>query len=1514
MNAHQANLVVGGQRASGSTKRSNQTNSTLTIGTPHPRLGARLTARSPVSNTFAAHLNDVQSAAAVTGISSAPNTVHSRESREAVAPVKTISADPFMVTLWFHEMQSSHSDFIISRSTFPTGVTSGQVYGISLPETADSASTLVYFSITPSVFKDKTDNDDFQDDHNDDAEAPPVDSQHPATTQKPRYQLSLLANPLRHILDVAPRSVVSVALVPDTSNITADSIEIFVKDVNTARDTMWAFSSSLVNTCVYAGQRLTFLGSRSGVVRYIYRKGEPITSAYIGADTNIVYRSESARLMVLIQLSREMWNFQETGEIMFHKLVNSLLPEIFKRWRQRDTHHSITITLFASVDITDILWLSLKGGERPESRNDYFRVVVDQVSIQLWETIMANLRLEFANFKRDVLVRRVKGSEQSRLDGELLPSVKGNILEALNLSLVNGYDTTKNLDLKHSINHYIVITPGTGLFDVDYDLMIETSRKMAVLDAGLDIVCLSQPPLHVVPLMRYLDPLDKSVRHCVPNWCDISFYGLQSTSKSHWIPHCKMYELQMMGIVDNELKDVSVKRYSKPSHSKSMIEAMAIYDDDLFKTANQFDDSAQSSGSASSSPRPISPASLTATSLANNNASLSLISRASILPFSTVAASKSSVVPATPSVMGTVTNTPNDVSALSALYQLNKAGDDKKLQNSSRGVSRSTSLRGTPLIKAEIQPKQLPASQGVKTIQVEDFNATGLLKSTQLAIPVLNLAGSKSSQRTFRRGKAVKPEVEDVATKHELCDRYFTRVDNPSRQLDTRQLTSNYFNRWRGVFPRFARLKLVKWRSFLAPAGLPNITDVFPLPHELDTQYTFRTYTVMLNFDNYIGFKSNFALLVAMMQLRLVAGFQICCGINVRNVEQDRQNDGNLAGLIKHFPTVETLGTVAYMSSDREIHRLFYDYNGNVMVQSYRRSLDLFPKVSHLRSKPYHPLIRTRYADEYLPAQVDPLVLEPKSYNWNRIDQILSGFEEDIQDALMEFHMMKFVVVPAEISQNTYTVSNENLSNEEIRMEGLRKLTAMIEKGKASNLKSGSLKSAPRGPVSSPEIVFYTGNLFEFLERGAETYNIHGSGPNRSPVIKNLMKSIDLAQLAVEMQGANGLHLVDRIWHFKRHLNCFVGSELVLWLVESFGDISSREEATQYAQGLMDQSLFKHVTGRHGFLDGYYFYAFENGRIEKSENGETTAAWFKTTKSGHSKRETENQPDGLSALVTDVRANPQRAGNEKQSPLSSPLDGPAKCGKIILSTAVKYDVDPTKKSYRPEIVTIHYDRVHNPDHCYHIRLQWLNTTAKLIDDTIINFSRVCERYGLKLIETPWKELCKIPETSPFHLFVDLRLDVDPWKTPEFAIPEILGVSKFYYHSFFLKKCGFMLDNRLTSFFLKSSIEIGYSWGEPTFKYAQYIHRTGLYYVELREDGGFFLAPNNIHLARPHSTMSTSKGEFDQNKRKVINSQRVMLAFRRACQNASLLFEIFNEAKLAWKSVTTECELAPVEDV
>lgn len=1373
---------------------------------------------------------------------------------------------------------------------------------------------------------------------------------------KSNFQVSLLSNPLQSLLDLPPRSLAHIQVV-DPRSVEADTVEVFIKDVSLSRDSMWSFSLQLVGSCVYTDKRLSYLDSRCGVVKCIYKNGRRVFSGYIGEKTDVIFRSESSKLIFLVQLSREMWHFEETGEILFHKLVNTLFPKIFQKWRDKGTHHSITIVLFTSVDLTSVPWTSFGQGERPSTRRDFFRVVVDQVNIFHWDRIMANLRLEFANFKRDIMLKTSNG--KFLMEGDSLPSVKGNLLEAINLGITIVTDRFKNTDLKHSLNSFVVVTPGTGLFDVDYNLMAETSRKMLSLDAGLDIVCLSQPPLHIVPLFRYKDPnKGGEVSHCVPNWCDISFFKDLALKTSQWIPRCKIYELQMMGVMENEVNDLEIERFQAIKGAKSVIEAMDVYDKDVFAPVVKPKEYAHSEISVthphqlSNLSQLISSKDIKEKELTNpkNNkhklnekkkevtedakvklkrsssslipsfdfSSLSLMWKGTTNNRSTSAANS---VDVSTTAMGTVTNTGSDSAALNTLYSLkNQDLDTTALQpplqmlnsflspvvTNSSGTSTPKSKRSftpIPIAKSSrdylTQPRLIPKD--------EIFGPSELLGTSpkKEAIDQAMRKISNPDSKTF------KSEAKDKAA--ELpSDLLWTVVANPSKEMHSDILAFLRLSRWNGVFPPNIKRRSVKWRSFQSPAALPIVTTVFPSSRELNSNYTFQIYDVLLSPDNDLHLETNMELFREMVQLRLLLGFQICWGDKVKEVEGDRKNGGNPEHLIKHLNSngLVPFGSLIYLSYDDELHRINIDFNGNLNVQLYRRIESIIPTnpASSLGSvnykiKPYDPLIRTRYADEYSISKIDAIKRTPQKYNWNQFDQLLAGFEEAMPEDQRSFHKMKFVVMPSEISKNAVYISNEKLSDEEIRLEGLRKLIAIIEKGKyrkGASLLAGR-KLARKKEEILPEINFYTGNLYDFLveqEDGNDFLNGSHNSRNNEGSSRFSRNDFTLNQLAQELQGQNGLNLVDRTWHFKVHPHCFLGNELVSWLIENFQEIDSREEGTEFGQELKVMGLFKHVESRHGLLDGHYFYEFEDDYIDKAYKSARSGGWFNRSRSSMNTLEQSTNNNDNGSIKSPVVEQSSRFGGELEK-TSSIENANTERKSFHLSSSVQFNVDPLKKSFKPEIVTVHYDKVHNPEHCYHIRLQWLNTTAKFIDETITNWSRFCDRYGLKLVETPWDELCTIPEANPFHLFVDIRLELDPWTDPEFSESSILKENKFYFHLYLLSKSGFLLDNRLPNFLRKDDIDITYSWGKPVFKYAQYIHGTGTYIVELRDNGDLFLAPNNVHLTRQRTTAGATPDKDANLKLKTHDAQKVMLDFRRTCTDKNILRGIFSQALQDW---------------
>lgn len=1506
---HRATMVTGGKRAAPS-KSDNDLSSYLRQKSPQPTPIGRMSANQ--STLVVGNMNSTGSTLIVgkhkvTAVSGTNNehrsftdpilqlkqhrmghiksTSHNDTSRETngvssfklPSPLMEGAHEPVQMTAWFHESRTYEQDVMIDRGALP-GLTVGNLYEIE-PVKKDSASK----APKKFVFIVKQENILSKDGSS------TVNAAAGSKT-KANVQISLLSN-LQKLLDIPPRSSVQVKLISDVSAAEIDTVEIYLKDVNFSRDSQWSLSSTMVGTCCYVDQRVSFLGNRIGSVKSIFKDGRKLFSGYIGSNTSIIFRSESAKLVFLVQLSREMWHFEENGEIMFHKLVNTLFPQIFKKWRSNNSHHSITIVLFTSVDLTQTPWISLGGGERPSQCRDYYRVVVDQVSVFIWDKIMANLRLEFANFKRDILLDVQDGELEIR--GEPCPSVKGNLLEAIDLSLSLVCDRFRNTDLRHTINHLVVISPGTGLFDVDYDQMLTISKKMFSLDIALDIVCLSQPPLHTVPLFRYRGALGK-VGHCVPKWCDISFYSEATGQTSQWIPRCKIYELQMMGVMENEVSDIQIERL----HFKDkipIIESMEAYDEKLFRPVNE----------KRNVPLSLREKSKTKVVSANDFAALSLMR--GIEKTSKPSTAKTNVSMTNSLALGTVAATTN--SALSTLYNLNKNGDEVK---GKLFTPLRKTISGTPTLRSNESRMSLNSASARKLIRRHPTPDIAInLEPTKIKNK------SRVRKRDHDDSNKVRDEKKQSAVDLEQAERdennpYWMQVVNPSKQSASEKAQCS---RWADVFPPKIIRSMFKWRSLKAPAALPISTSLFPTSKQLETEYTFQIYVVTLNHENKLELKTNRELMREMIRLRLAMGFQICYGDRVKRIEAERKPGGSPESMIKYFPAGDVTGARIYLSLNDEIHRLFFDYNGTLNVQLYRKvKTDENPKItlgSRKKSEHESALIRTRYADEYTRTRIKDA--KPSMFNWNQFDQLLAGYDDGMNSVIKENHKMKFVVMPGPMPVNAYNINNDKLTDEEIRVEGLRKLIATIERGKY--VRSEDVKKNRKKEEILPEISFYTGNLYDFLNEQAEYFDMSGTRPDNSLMVSDGLRfnmNIKLSSLAAQLQAPGGLKLVDRTWHFKVHPHCFLGSELVSWLIEAFEDIDSREEATVYGQSLMNKGLFCHVEQRHGFLDGHYFYEFNDEFVDQTYKAKQASnSWFRKkdgsgniipqTASLNATSHTRNNSDNDSSASGGVAETPldlRRVISQSHQPdseNSSLADSQKtrKTKKFIISKHVKYNCDSLHKSFRPEVIDVHYDRVHNPEHCYHIRLQWLNTTTKFIDEAIISWSRLCERYGLRLVETPWRELCTIPLLNPFHSFVDLKLAVNPLTDPEFKDTDVLKVNIFYYHLHLLKMADFLLDNRGTSFFLRNNIEICYSWGVPSFKYAQFIHKTGAYIVELRDNGNFFLAPNNVHILRVN-TLTNAIAQLS-GKYNVFDSQKVMMNFRECCKDEGYLRGVFRDA-------------------
>ncbi|KAJ1555271.1 vacuolar membrane-associated protein iml1 [Nowakowskiella sp. JEL0078] len=292
--------------------------------------------------------------------------------------------------------------------------------------------------------------------------------------------------------------------------VAADHLELTFRDQYVGRSEMWKLKTSLIGTSVYQGKKVVTLGIRA-VVTNIYKNGKQVSCGFINSNTKTIFRSKSAKYFIFIQMSSEMWVFDEDGELYLEKCIHGFLPDLFSRWKQLDTNHIVSIVLFSRVIYSDNVNSDDENDGKlhdheNQSFRDFYRVVVDWETRTDWGQVLVPLKQEFLRFRSDVLQHHTNpdGSGTSKIHGVLSTASEGSILPAINLAL-NPFDRHYiDRDLLRTGLSIVVITPGPGIFNVDKALCRLTTQRMVDNGVGLDLVCLSKPPLYTVPLFKFM--------------------------------------------------------------------------------------------------------------------------------------------------------------------------------------------------------------------------------------------------------------------------------------------------------------------------------------------------------------------------------------------------------------------------------------------------------------------------------------------------------------------------------------------------------------------------------------------------------------------------------------------------------------------------------------------------------------------------------------------------------------------------------------------------------------------------------------------------------------------------------------------------------------------------------------------------------------------------------------------------------------------------------------------------
>lgn len=716
-------------------------------------------------------------------------------------------------------------------------------------------------------------------------------------------------------------------------------------------------------------------------------------------------------------------------------------------------------------------------------------------------------------------------------------------------------------------------------------------------------------------------------------------------------------------------------------------------------------------------------------------------------------------------------------------------------------------------------------------------------------------------------------------------------VLNPSNPTIDDNVASQY-KRWQHVFPRPLKLKSMKWKSLCSPASVPLTTEFFPTKLQLEKEYEQKPYSISLNVDEDLSEapRTREEFLRELIGARLSKGFQIVVGPAV--AEAFGQRVMKIANAFSPEKIAED-GSSVFMASGNVIHQLSCVNNTEVEIYTFTRKVGAHdPKVDF--TAPKYKLAMRTVLDEGYHSKQAALQRHEDDYNWNFLDSYIAGHDDELTESL-RFWRARFVLIPVQRSPMNERREGGD-TDEETRLEGIKALSQMWQRNRyvpPSDRQFHNLGSRKRKDPNPLDIVYQTADPSVVIKTELETLpllDVVDSHVRRSQLLSESgtfrKTNLNIGALVEAIQAPperGGIRMQNRRWHWRLHYNCFIGSDMTTWLLERFEDVETREEAVELGNLLMvkddeknkkdkesakepgkdkdrDNGIFVHVDKRHDFRDGQYFYQVAKDHVK--QRPDTRSGWTFASRRRDSSipatpmteagaRESPRIDRALSSSTQDDRVS--ESGNA--TPISSSIP---KRQKVYLSKVMKYDVDPRKRSYRPERINLHYDRLHNPDSCYHIRIDWLNTTSKLIEDAIQSWAVTAERYGLRLIEVPVAEAVSITEVHPFRVPFRIKLALHP---PDKQPPGYFDATSFVpqattvrhpYQKAILKKHDFVLDIEAAQNF-PSNVDVMYSWGRPNFRYTQYIHRTGVLLAQISDEGDILLLSNKLYNNRAISS-------------------------------------------------------------
>ncbi|RHY00816.1 hypothetical protein DYB36_005826 [Aphanomyces astaci] len=833
--------------------------------------------------------------------------------------------------------------------------------------------------------------------------------------------------------------------------------------------------------CLFAGKVYETLGTRAQVLRpanmptlsicqveMLLAKDDNVLCGVMGTDTKLILRSRSSRIFWLVHMSPEMWDFADDGEMYFEKLIHRFVRSLVVKWQEASVGHSVTVLMFSrsfydktqfpcDYDPTSALFAdeyavgsdhlpsaAALGGPaiHVDSRSgrfyeDFYKVLIRDYTGPDWSLLVRLLQAEFASYAERHRWRlptdsrpatyAVSTSSGVGVQWLALPhgvparASEGNVLEAINVTLNLLDKHYMDRDLNRAGQGIVMLTAGSAVFQVSKRLAQITKQRMMDTGVGMDMVSVSMPPLHPVPLFRWSHAAktDAPTEFSVPHWISVSFLDFDCTCgaarkslmRCHCnvaddgsecrrgafapLPRCRMFDRALIPVpLVNILTNANPRLFSSLESSGHHPPPVALHrtaDQPAHQDLQTYDDTVfigprpeRWGADAGDDPwfsTPLKESKYMSFSEKHDDNQLGL-HRKRVL----------------------------SMQNLQRLHKFKPQPSPHPPNSNSFNDDTNHELRdGRSPLQAAVSMHQLHQGSPIvyNPSMVSSLESPSFLLKNRIDLTSPRSSRHPSSTETNFGSPITTAWNASMPYYHHHQYRSANKPPKPAcdpfqSAADDGKLTSNR-RRWSHIFPWTPECNAVaagpNWKSLVNPAVLPLTTDFYP--KDLHVNYTESFYSLMLLETT--GKPITHQLLVEMICQRLSSDFQL--------VEQPPKGVVDDTGGSGGPSTALRVGNVPHrttyhLSMGHRVHKLIYDHlQQTIDVKIFHKrvkSHDTLPFVYEYSlydslTQSFHKQLQTFHE---FPCPED---------NWNTTDNLLCGYVDSMHDGIQSQKLLEFL-------------------------------------------------------------------------------------------------------------------------------------------------------------------------------------------------------------------------------------------------------------------------------------------------------------------------------------------------------------------------------------------------------------------------------------------------------------------------------------------------------------------------